>query len=107
MKLNNAPFARIKSGKKSVELRLYDEKRRLLRVGDCIQFTNVETGERLGARITKLQRFADFFELYRHFDKIAIGYSEEEKANAEDMYAYYSPEEITRYGVLAITVERL
>lgn len=106
MKLNDSPFERMKTGKKSVELRLYDEKRRLLRVGDCIRFTNAETGEFLNAKITKLQRFADFFELYRHFDKIAIGYSEEESANPEDMYEYYTREEIARYGVLAITIER-
>ncbi len=53
-------------------------------------------------KIADLQTFADFFALYGAFDKGAIGYDETETANAEDMYAYYSKEDIARYGVLAI-----
>ena len=30
MKLNNGPFEQIKNGTKTIELRLYDEKRKLL-----------------------------------------------------------------------------
>ena len=38
MKLNDAPYDMIKSGQKTVELRLYDEKRRMISVGDEIEF---------------------------------------------------------------------
>lgn len=40
MKLNNEPFTLIKAGTKVIELRLNDEKRRKLAVGDKIEFTN-------------------------------------------------------------------
>ena len=40
MNLNNEPFELIKSGSKTIELRLNDEKRRLLNVGDEILFNN-------------------------------------------------------------------
>ena len=40
MRLNNEPFNKIKEGTKTVELRLLDEKRKALRVGDKIIFTN-------------------------------------------------------------------
>ena len=38
MRLNKEPFEMIKSGMKTIELRLYDEKRKLLRIGDEIEF---------------------------------------------------------------------
>lgn len=36
MKLNNGPFERIKNGTKTIELRLNDEKRQLLKIKDLI-----------------------------------------------------------------------
>ena len=36
MKLNNGPFESIKNGTKTIELRLNDEKRQLLKVNDII-----------------------------------------------------------------------
>ncbi len=39
MKLNPKPFAQIQQGTKTIEIRLYDEKRRLLKVGDKIVFS--------------------------------------------------------------------
>jgi ASC-1-like (ASCH) protein len=43
MKLNVEPFNKIKSGKKTIELRLNDEKRQLVKIKDLIEFTNRET----------------------------------------------------------------
>lgn len=37
-KLNNFPFEKIANGTKTIELRLYDEKRQKLNVGDEIVF---------------------------------------------------------------------
>ncbi len=39
MHLADLPFEQIRSGKKTVEVRLYDEKRRAIREGDVIVFT--------------------------------------------------------------------
>ena len=41
MKLYPAPFDSIKSGRKTVEMRLNDEKRQLIKIGDRIRFVNV------------------------------------------------------------------
>ena len=38
MKLQSLPFSVIESGRKSIELRLYDEKRKQIAVGDTIHF---------------------------------------------------------------------
>ena len=39
MKLNSKPFESIKSGSKTIELRLNDEKRQQVSVGDFIEFS--------------------------------------------------------------------
>ena len=46
----------------------------------------------------------DFEELYKHHDKIAIGYADNEMADPNDMLAYYSADKIKQYGVLGIEV---
>ena len=51
MKLRPVPFSQIRDGIKTVELRLHDEKRRLIRPGDRITFTQTETGETLTVRV--------------------------------------------------------
>ncbi len=105
MKLKARPFSLVKRGQKTVELRLFDEKRQLLRIGDELRFTNVENGETLTREIVGLDRFTDFFALYERFDEKAMGYLEGEPADPADMYEYYSKEEIARYGVLAISLK--
>ena len=104
MKLNPAPFEMIKSGRKTIELRLLDEKRRQIRVGDGIVFTNTETGETLSASVTALHVFASFDELYRSLPLLKCGYTEETlaKASPSDMERYYSAEEQKQYGVVGI-----
>ena len=41
MKLNESPFDRIKNGTKTVEFRLYDDKRKQIKVGDKIEFSKL------------------------------------------------------------------
>ena len=42
MTLFPRPYASIASGQKTIELRLYDEKRQSIQIGDQIRFTNTE-----------------------------------------------------------------
>ena len=58
MQLQPEPFDMIKSDEKTIELRLYDEKRRKIRIGDEIVFTNTENGETLAVRVIDLAVFA-------------------------------------------------
>ena len=105
MNLNNSPFYSIKSGHKTVERRLYDEKRSLIKIGDEIEFCHRENGEKMLTRVCNLAKFKDFAELYEHYDKGNLGYSENEIADPHHMSRYYSDEDIRLYGVLAIEVE--
>ena len=54
MKLNNGPFERIKNGTKTIELRLNDEKRQLLKIKDLIEFTNRTNDEKILVEIENL-----------------------------------------------------
>ena len=106
MSLNNRPFKSIKEGTKTIELRLNDEKRSLLKVGDEIEFTNKDTNEKLSVDILNLHKYPSFKELYKHFNKIEMGYAEDEPVEPKDMEAYYSKEEQDKYGVLGIEIRK-
>lgn len=105
MRLHNSPFNLIKSGTKTIELRLNDEKRSLIKVGDKIEFTNRVTEEKIMVEVINLHKYNSFSELYKHFDKVSMGYREDEEADPKDMEQYYSKEEQDKYGVLGIEVK--
>ena len=105
MRLHNGPFEKIKSGTKTIEMRLNDEKRQLIKVGDFIKFINRVTEEELITLVKGLYYYESFDELYKHFDKISIGYDLEDDADPNDMSQYYSNEDIENYGVVGIEIE--
>ena len=104
MKLHPSPFEKIKSGEKTIELRLYDEKRQQINAGAQIVFTNTATGETLKTRVVKLHRFDSFEELYKALPLLQCGYTPEDidRAHPADMEQYYSLEEQQKYGVVGI-----
>ncbi len=104
MRLQPAPFGLIRDGRKSVELRLYDEKRRKIQIGDGILFENTEAPELLLVRVTGLRVFASFDELYQALPLEACGYTAVEIASASpaDMEVYYAREAQQRFGVVGI-----
>ena len=104
MKLHAAPFEKIKSGEKTIELRLYDEKRQKIKAGDTIVFTNTATGETLTKQVLQLHVFDSFRELYEALPLLKCGYTPEDIAAATpaDMDRYYSLEEQEKYGVVGL-----
>lgn len=61
MGLYETPFNSIKSGKKKVEVRLNDEKRRKISVGDTINFTKIPSSdETLTVEVIELREFPTF-----------------------------------------------
>ena len=107
MKLHKEPFKMIKDGTKTIELRLNDEKRRLLKVGDEIVFTSTENLEQLKVEVENLYKYSSFEELYKHFDKVSMGYTDDEVASPKDMEKYYSKEEQEKYGVVGIKIKKI
>ncbi len=106
MNLHNGPFESIKSGSKTLELRLLDEKRQLINIGDFIEFTNRITNEKLTVKVVALHKFKNFEELFNEFPKTAMGYSANETAHFSDMEEFYSKEEQEKCGVVAIEIQK-
>ena len=107
MKLWNDSFEAIKNKTKTIEMRLNDEKRSNIKIGDIIEFTNTMTLEKLKVKVDNIYKYANFEELYKHHDKISIGYKEEEIADPNDMLMYYKKEDVEKYGVLGIGLKLL
>ena len=109
MRLYYDPFDKIRNGEKTIELRLNDEKRRKIRVGDTICFHRYEREyDVIICTVTDLYRFNSFEELYRALPLKQCGYTEEQEkdAKAEDMLEHYSLAEQRKYGVLGIGIRK-
>ncbi len=104
MNLNEAPFELIREGKKDIELRLNDEKRRAVCPDDIIEFRSLASGELLRCRVVCVHRYKSFDELYSRFDKLRLGYTAAEVADPSDMLEYYSEEKIAEYGACGIEI---
>ena len=104
MRLHNEPFQLIKDGTKTIEMRLYDEKRRKLKIGDIIEFQNRADGDTVLAHIIQLHIFPNFATLYKNFDQVKLGYSNDQDANPDDMNQFYASDEQEKYGVVAIEI---
>lgn len=105
MKLQNDPFIKIKNKTKTIEMRVYDEKRRKINVGDLIEFINVITKEKMLVKVKNIYLYKDFDELYKNHDKVSIGYEQNDIANPNDMAVYYDEEDINKNGVVGIEIK--
>ena len=104
--LDNEWFLKIKNRSKTIELRLYDEKRRKINIGDIIEFENRLDREIIKCRVIDLHIFKNFKELYENIDNTKFGY-DVNNADYKDMEVFYSLEEQEKYGVVGIELELL
>ncbi len=103
MKLKKSPFEKIKNGIKTVELRLNDEKRQQVKIGDFIEFSLIDDiSQKITARVTALHHFDSFAKLYENLPKEKIGYATDEIFDPDHMDEYYPKEKQEKYGVLGI-----
>ena len=108
MRLHPGPFEAIKSGEKIYEMRLNDEKRQQMKVGDTIEFVSRADGTSFEAEIVELSYYKNFAEMYAALPLDKCGYKADEVANAkpEDMEQYYEPAEIEKFGTVAIKLRK-
>ena len=108
MSLRESPFRAVASGKKVIEIRLFDEKRRKIRIGDRIRFTLSGGTETVTVLVVGLHTFPSFEALYASLipvvGAVGLGYADGEIPHPEDMLDYYSEDSITRYGVIGIEI---
>ena len=105
MLLAPKPFEMMKSGQKTIELRLYDEKRKDIKIGDDIHFYCTENRAKvLKTEVLDIHIFDNFTQLYRELNLLSCGYmkSNIKEAKPEDMEVYYSREQLEQYGAVGI-----
>lgn len=108
MHLAPAPFEKIERGEKTIELRLGDEKRQAIRVGDAIRFEEIGGWEDVCyVEVTALHPYPSFAALYAALPAEKLGYAAGETPDPHDMDAYYSAEAQAKYGALGIELALL
>lgn len=74
LQLATVPFDAIVSGIKTIESRLYDEKRQTIQLGDIIIFTNREnTDQTVSVKVIGLLRYETFHDLFTHNNSVKFG----------------------------------
>ena len=122
MPLNDDMFEAVKAGTKTVEIRLFDDKRKLVDIGDYIEF--VKSGDenaRVIRRVADLDIFETFEELFEVEEYLGdrkwakrLRYTPEQvgspaNATAEEMtaamYKFYDEAQVKKYGVTAFILD--
>lgn len=107
MSLSAKPFEEIRLGQQSIEVRLFDEKRQKVDIGDTITFEKLPKRDKsVTVKVVGLSRFSSFRYLFSAFDKSEFGHPE--NFSLEDQIAgmreVYSEEREKELGVLGIHI---
>ncbi len=99
----------IKNGNKVIEVRLNDEKRKKIKVGDTIRFIQVpDEVEEIRAEVKGLTVYPTFKEMYEDISAEDMGAKGESTGQmVENTYEIYTPEQEQEYGTLAIRIKYL
>ena len=107
LQLEAQALAMVRSGRKTIDVRLYDETLQQLRTGDTIEYSCLGGQEDpVAVRVRALHFFDSFAELYASLPLLKCGYTKESLADASpaDMERAYSREAQQQYGVVGIEV---
>ncbi len=106
--LHSDVFDIVKDGKKDIEVRINDEKRRLLKVGDTLVFLKrPNDDEMIRAKVVGLDYYDYFSDLVDNYDMERIylkGYTKDKYL--DEMKRFYTLEEQEKNGVVAIIFEK-
>lgn len=107
MKLQAKYFDFMLRGTKRIEIRLNDEKRQLIKIGDIIEFERFsELNDSFKTRVVELIRYNNFDELVRDFDiSILADKSMTKSELINELIQFYPEGKQQKYGVLAIRIE--
>jgi len=106
MKLNNKAFNNIKSGIKKFELRLYDNKRKNINLGDTIIFHNLNNlDDTISVSVLALLRYPSFIDFFTDIDYKLCGSTNSLEEKMQHIRAFYTLEQEKEYGILAIKIK--
>lgn len=107
MKLQPEYFNFILNGTKRIEIRLNDEKRQNIKLGDKIKFLKEpDLNESFEAQVIGLLRYNSFEEMFKDYD---ISILSDKSMTKEELISvleqFYTKEKQEKYGVLGIRIE--
>ncbi len=105
LQLATVPFNAITSGAKTIESRLYDEKRQIIQLGDTVIFTNRESPDQtVSGKVIGLLRYETFHDLFSHNSPAKFG-GESVEWLENQINEFYSIEEQKQNGVIGVEFE--
>lgn len=107
MKLQPQYFNFILNGTKRIEIRLNDEKRQNIKLGDKIKFLKEpDLNESFEAKVIGLLRYNSFEEMFKDYD---ISILSDKSMTKEELISvleqFYTKEKQEKYGVLGIRID--
>ena len=107
MGLQSEPFEKIQGRKKTIELRLFDKKRKAIQIGDIIEFQKQpEEQETIRVEVVALLRYRTFSELFDDFSAEDFG-GTDKGLLLESVHNFYTPEREQKETVLGIKIKLL
>lgn len=109
MKLNSSVFEKVKSGEKIREYRLYDEKRKLVRIGDTIKFLKLpELKEEVVVDVVGIEIFENWENAYSKYfdDDFKDRYKTLEDVVKDTYENYYSKKETEENGCCVFSIKK-
>ena len=109
MKLQPEYYNFILNGTKRIEIRLFDEKRQQIKIGDTIKFLKEpDLNESFNVKVIGLLRYNTFEDMFKDFD---ISILSDKSMTREELIGvleqFYTKEKQEQYGVLGIRIELL
>ena len=107
MKLQSKYYNFILNGTKRIEIRLFDEKRQQIKIGDTIKFLKEpELNESFNTKVVGLLRYNTFEDMFNDFN---ISVLSDKSMTKEELIGVleqiYTKEKQEKYGVLGIRIE--
>ncbi len=110
MTLSAGAFDAVKSGSKTREYRLYDEKRRKVKPGDTIEFFKLPGhAESVLTKVRGIRCYKDWYSCYTDFfdEDLRDHYSCVEEAVMDTYENWWPKEQEEKYGCVVIEIEKL
>ena len=110
MKLQPEYYNFILNGTKRIEIRLFDEKRQQIKIGDTIRFIKLpDKDEVLFATVVNIEVFNNWYDCYaKYFDEDFKGSYHSIQDVVDDTYqGYYTKEESEKYGCCCLTLSKI
>lgn len=107
MKLQPEYYNFILNGTKRIEIRLFDEKRQQIKIGDTIKFSKEpELNKSFNAKVIGLLRYDSFEDMFKDFDISVLSDKSMTKEELIDVLEqFYTKDKQEQYGVLGIRIE--